>query len=201
MILYVAGQVPEDRMIAVTGTTGPSSAERQAARTLGGLIARRGCTLVCGLARGVDTEAALGALDAGGHVVGALPFALSDTFYPPESEALAARILDARGGLVSTYASGQAERWRFVERDIVIAGLATMTIAASAADPITSRGTGWTVRFAKELGRPTYRYDGTFHGNPRVSGEHDTRRYRTAIQAWRDGDVFRVPMDRPSLAI
>lgn len=120
---------------------------------------------------------------------------MSEKFYPPESEGLAARILAAGGGLASTYASGKAERWRFVERDVVIAGMATMTVAVSALEPIVSRGTGWTILFAKEIGRPTYRYDGSFHRDPRVFGERDLRRHRAALDAWRNEDVVRVPME------
>jgi predicted Rossmann fold nucleotide-binding protein DprA/Smf involved in DNA uptake len=58
----------------VAGTREPTPAGRWLARELGRRLAERGHTAVTGLARGIDEEAALGALKAGGPVVGVVPY-------------------------------------------------------------------------------------------------------------------------------
>jgi DNA processing protein len=78
LVLYRAGarlnEVLGEAPVAVAGTREPTPAGRRLARELGRRLAERGHAVVTGLAHGIDEEAALGALKAGGPVVGVVPY-------------------------------------------------------------------------------------------------------------------------------
>ena len=58
----------------MAGTRDPTLWGARTAREVGRVLAERGYTVVTGFARGVDEEAAFGALEAGGRVVAVLPY-------------------------------------------------------------------------------------------------------------------------------
>jgi uncharacterized protein (TIGR00725 family) len=59
--------------VAVCGPSAPRDADLVAARKVGGLLAERGATLICGGLGGAMAAAAAGARERGGVVVGILP--------------------------------------------------------------------------------------------------------------------------------
>ena len=85
-----------------------------------------------GLARGIDAAAHLGALDGGGPTVAVLPAGL-DPVYPARHAALARRI-EQTGAVVAEHPPGtDVTRWRFPERNRIIAGMSLITIVVEAA--------------------------------------------------------------------
>jgi len=60
-------------LVGVIGGSLVDESTRKTALGLGGLLARRGCTVVCGGLGGVMEAASRGAVEAGGDVVGILP--------------------------------------------------------------------------------------------------------------------------------
>ena len=65
---FLRGSLPSDpRCMAVVGARTASEAGRRMAQRLGFELAGKGFTVVSGLARGIDSEAHQGALDAGGQ--------------------------------------------------------------------------------------------------------------------------------------
>jgi DNA processing protein len=74
---------------------------RALARDLGRALGENGATVVSGLARGIDSEAHAGALEAKARTIAVLGSGL-DRIYPPEHEALAKAIARA-GALVSEF--------------------------------------------------------------------------------------------------
>lgn len=125
IVLYVKGRLPaldEEAAVGIVGTRkctpyGITSAER-----LGYELAKSGAVVVTGLARGIDSAAAVGALRGGGKVVGILGCG-ADVVYPPEN----ARIFEdvcAVGGLISEYPPGvRPEKWNFPVRNRIISGV------------------------------------------------------------------------------
>ena len=113
-------------------------------------LAERGWAVVSGAARGIDGAAHRGALAARGMTVAALACGI-DLVYPAGHEALIGAI--ASDGLVlSELPPGTSvSRFRFLDRNRVIAALGLGTLVVEAA---ARSGSLVTARLADELGRP-----------------------------------------------
>jgi DNA processing protein len=112
--------------------------------------ALRGITVVSGAAYGIDGFAHRGALSSGGATVAVLACGV-DRGYPRGHESLIERIA-AAGAVVSEVPPGRAPtRWRFVERNRLIAALARVTVVVEAGHQSGARGTALR---AMRLGLP-----------------------------------------------
>jgi DNA processing protein len=102
-LLYVCGSIePQDEnAIAVVGSRHATAYGRRIAEQLAGGLARAGCTVVSGLARGIDAAAHRGALQAGGRTLAIMAGGLS-AIYPPEHKELAEQITLA-GALITEF--------------------------------------------------------------------------------------------------
>jgi DNA processing protein len=151
-VLWVRGRlIPGDgeMSVAVVGSRKASPAGSALARGMARDLARAGVTVVSGLARGIDTAAHNGALDAGGRTVAVLGSGL-DRIYPSQNAELAARIVE-RGALVSEFPLGTLPLpFHFPRRNRVIAGFGRATVVAEAAE---RSGALVTARCALDEGR------------------------------------------------
>lgn len=132
--LYVRGSLsdPARPAVAIVGTRVPSASGVQAARILAEELARAGVWVVSGLARGIDSAAHRGAISGGGRTLAILPVGI-DEIYPPSNRGLAAAILHSGGGLATEYPPGTIPRkYRFPERNRIIAGLARGCVVVEA---------------------------------------------------------------------
>lgn len=105
VVLYVRGEWQEcdsTRGVAIVGTRRATPYGITVARKFGRELADAGCTIISGLARGIDTAAHTGALDAGGRTIAVAGFGLAE-LYPPENAGLVECILDGHGALVSEF--------------------------------------------------------------------------------------------------
>lgn len=159
LVLYVKGRMPvidEEAAVAVVGTRdctpyGTASAER-----LSQELAACGAVVVTGLARGVDSAAARGALRAGGTVVGVTGSGL-DVVYPPENGDLYADVA-AAGALLSEYPPGSPpDKHHFPARNRIMSGLSVASLVVEAPD---RSGALITARLALEQGREVYAVPG-----------------------------------------
>lgn len=159
LALYVRGRVPaidEEAAVAVVGTRsctpyGVASAER-----LSQELAASGAVVVTGLARGVDSAAARGALRAGGTVVGVTGSGL-DVVYPPENRDLYEDVA-AAGVLLSEYPPGsEPEKHHFPARNRIMSGL---SVAALVVEAPERSGALITARLTLEQGREIYAVPG-----------------------------------------
>lgn len=158
-VLYVKGRLPafdEEAAITVVGTRkctpyGTANAER-----MGRELAAGGAVVVTGLAAGVDSAAAKGALRGGGRVVGVTGNGL-DVYYPWESRDLYEDVT-AAGALISEYPPGtSADGWHFPVRNRILSGL---SVAALVVEAPARSGALITARLALEQGRDVYAVPG-----------------------------------------
>ena len=146
--IHVAGSFPDDwtLAVAVVGTRDPEASALDATdRVVRSLALERTCTVVSGLALGIDTAAHESALREGLQTVAVLGHGL-DTMYPKENRHLAQRIIEKDGCLLSEYPVGtKAARPRLVARDRLQSALASAVIVIQAG---VDGGTLHTARFA-----------------------------------------------------
>lgn len=137
--------------VTVVGTRMPSWRGLGAAVHLAKDTADMGFSVVSGLARGIDAGAHRGALQSGvAPTIAVLPCGL-DRVYPPSNSPLAAAILDSGGCLMTEYPPGVSlDRYRFPERNRILAGLSRLTLVVEAPE---KSGALITAEFALSEGR------------------------------------------------
>lgn len=117
--LYVKGDarcLNDIFSIAVVGTRHPSEYGEDAAYKLGSLLAKKGITVIGGLAEGCDTAAHKGCLKSNGRTIAVLAHGL-DRVYPAQNKKLAEDIF-LNGCLISEYPPGEpANKGNFIQRD------------------------------------------------------------------------------------
>ncbi|HSW10245.1 MAG TPA: DNA-processing protein DprA [Bacillota bacterium] len=149
-LLYLHGTLPaDDAAVAIVGSRRASPYGLAVAESLGRDLARAGVWVVSGLARGVDTAAHRGALNAGGRTLAVLGSGL-ERVYPPEARSLA-RAIAATGGVVSEFSPNTPPlAAHFPVRNRIIAGLSLgVVVVEGAADS----GALITAQMAAEEGR------------------------------------------------
>jgi len=151
----VLGRCP----VAVAGTREPTPEGRSLARELGRALAERGYAVVTGFARGVDEEAALGALETGGRVAAVLPYLFE---VGGALNTRAKRLLRAaarRGAVASVVAENlvkddsRIKTW-LAMRNRTIVRLATALVVPETRYRPARWGTRYAVEHALELRRP-----------------------------------------------
>jgi DNA processing protein len=149
--LFVRGRLEATDLqaVAMVGTRAASYYGLKAARRLARDLVARGVAIVSGLARGIDTAAHQGALEAGGCTWAVLGCGL-DVIYPPENRELY-RQIEERGALVSEFPLGTPlEARNFPIRNRIISGLSRAVVVVEAGE---KSGALITVRYALDQGR------------------------------------------------
>jgi DNA processing protein len=154
--IYVRGELSANDLplaLAVVGTRRASADGKATARTFARELAGAGFTIVSGLAFGIDAAAHEGCLSAGGVTIAVLAGGL-DGVYPHAHDALARRILQHGGALVSEYPPGEEPfPYRFIERNRIISGIARGVLIVEAPE---SSGALATARYAVEQNREVF---------------------------------------------
>ncbi len=170
-LLYVRGSLPDPASspyAGVVGTRRMSVYGMETAFAISYGLAAAGCTVVSGLARGIDGAAAAAALEAGGTTVAVIGTGI-DTAYPPEHAALMEAVA-ARGAVVSEYPPGSGpEPSHFPARNRIISWLSRAVLVVEAG----YSSVAWiTARLALEQGRRLFAVPGRV-GDP---GSYGTNR-------------------------
>lgn len=123
------------------------------ARALAFELAASGVAVLSGGAKGIDTEAHLGALDAGGVTMVVAPSSF-DRCYPAENRTLFDRIVRSNGAFLSEYEHGVLPmRPHFFARNGLLAALCQVLVVVES----RIRGGGRNAaKWARELGRPVF---------------------------------------------
>ena len=168
-ILYVSGQsdylhLPQ---IAIVGSRQPSSGGLRNARRFARELAASGFGITSGLARGIDAEGHLGALETKGKTVAVLGNGI-DKVYPACNHALYEQITE-QGALVSEFPPGMPPlRENFPRRNRIISGLSLGVLVVEAGE---KSGSMITARQALEQGREVFAIPGSIY-NPVARGCH-----------------------------
>ena len=153
--------------VAIVGSRAASPYAVEVAYRLGADLARRGVTVVSGMARGVDSAAHRGALDGGGVTVAVFGCG-SDVIYPREHGPLAERICE-RGAIVTEFPPGTPPlKGHFPQRNRIISGLSLGVVIVEAAE---RSGSLITAHFALDQGRAVLAVPGNVLGR-RNYGAH-----------------------------
>lgn len=157
--LYVAGKLPQSNCpIAMVGSRKPTPYGQQTCRKLSAQLARKGVTIVSGMALGIDTAAHEGALSVdGGKTIAVLGSGLAQ-IYPSQNHGLFQRIIE-QGAVISEFALfARPEAHHFPQRNRVISGLSVGTVVVEAA---TRSGSLITARLAAEQNREVFAVPGS----------------------------------------
>ena len=159
IVLYFKGTFPDvdkNVLISCVGTRKCSEKGAKIAYSLGADLASAGAIVVSGMALGIDTMCARGALSVGGKTVAVLGCGI-DRVYPQENKELMRDIME-NGAVITEYAPGMVPNGKhFPVRNRIISGLSLGTVVVEA-----GRGSGAliTAEHAGKQGRDVFAFPG-----------------------------------------
>jgi DNA processing protein len=159
LVLYVKGslEVINRAGLAVVGTRHPTPYGIGIAERLSCDLAARGLVIISGMARGIDSAAHKGALNAHGSTVAIWGTGI-DVPYPRENAKLADQILASGGAIISEFPMGTFPApQNFPIRNRIISGMSIGVLVIEAGE---YSGTRVTARCALEQGRDVYAVPG-----------------------------------------
>ena len=160
LVLYCRGKPEADeKCIAVVGSRRATWYGLDMAKRLSRELAEHGVTVVSGLARGIDSQAHRGALEAGGRTVAVLGCGI-DVAYPPENRDLMEEII-SHGAVISEYLPGtEPSRHNFPARNRIISGISLGVTIVEAGE---KSGSLITAEYALEQGRDVFAVPGNIN--------------------------------------
>src|SRR5579864_7992262 len=159
IVLYVWGEIQErdHHAIGIIGARRTTHYGSESAKKLAYQLAYAGLTVISGLARGIDTAAHQGALAAKGRTIAVIGSGLSK-LYPPENKALAEKIRNGNGAVVSEFSMEiEPDRQTFPMRNRIISGWSHGILVVEAG---VNNGALITAAQALEQGRSVYAVPG-----------------------------------------
>lgn len=181
VILFMKGNVnlSDGHFVSIVGTRQASERGKVLTREIVLSLAERlpRLTIISGLAYGIDIAAHRAALEIGVPTI-IIPAHGLDRIYPPLHRNDAVRALD-KGGIVTEYMSGTTpEKYNFVARNRIIAGMAECTVV------IESREHGGaliTARMAADYDRPVFAVPGRVTDDASLGCNHLIRDHRAML--------------------
>ncbi len=149
-----------EKSIAIIGSRNCSYYGERVAKDFSFNLAKEDICIVSGLAKGIDSFAHIGALNAKGKTIAVLGSGL-DNIYPKENIRLAKSIIKNNGLIISEYPLGtQPLKQHFPARNRIISGLSDGILVAEARK---NSGTNITVDFALEQGKDVFVVPGSIY--------------------------------------
>lgn len=150
--LFVQGQLPVGRGVAIVGSRATSAYGLQCTDMFASFLARSGICVVSGMAYGIDAAAHRAAIMAGGTTVAVVGTGLG-MVYPTAHRRLSGDIA-AHGAVVSEFPfDAQPLRWHFPIRNRLVSGMTVATIVVEAGE---KSGSLITARLAANQGRDVF---------------------------------------------
>jgi len=159
--LFIRGTVEasDEVAIGIVGTRHATEYGRGIAEKLAADLARRGVTVVSGLARGIDTAAHRGSVEAGGRTFAVCGCGL-DVVYPSENKNLMLEVIGSGAAFSEFAPTVHPESWHFPARNRIISGLSAGIVVIEAGE---RSGALITSDFAMEQGREVFAVPGNIH--------------------------------------
>jgi len=164
-LLYLRGKMPVNECFAIVGSRRATSGGLALTRKLATTLAKHNICIVSGLARGVDSAAHRGALDAQGSTIAILGCGI-DWVYPPENGKLFQEIQQDNAIITEYPPETPPLAGHFPGRNRIISGLSRGVLIVEAAEKSGSLITG---DFALEQGRELFAIPGSLQ-NPYSKG-------------------------------
>jgi len=163
LILYIKGNILEKDYdsISIVGTRKISNYGKTVTSEFASYFAKKGITVISGLARGVDTQSHIVALENKSRTIAVLGNGLLVN-YPPENKKLQEKI-SQNGAIISEFPlNKKPDKMSFPRRNRIIAGLSRLTLLTEA-----GRGSGAiiTARFCAEYGKDVFAVPGNIYSN------------------------------------
>ncbi len=167
-LLYLRGRLPTEECFAIVGSRRATSTGLNLTRQLATTLAQYNICVASGLARGVDSAAHRGVLDAGGSTIAVLGCGI-DRVYPPENSQLF-HAIEQQNAIITEYPPETPPlAGHFPGRNRIISGLSRGVLIVEAAEKSGSLITG---DFALEQGRELF----AIPGAPQSSNSKGTNR-------------------------
>ena len=169
LVLYVRGTLEwrDQSGIAVVGSRRSTPYGKESARRLSVQLARAGVTVVSGGARGIDSSAHFGALDAKGRTLCVLGNGMN-LVYPPENHNLFEQIRESGALLTEFPLNRPPDRRSFPIRNRIVAGMTLGTVVVKAS---LESGALITANLANDYGRQVFALPGSIQ-SPQSKGCH-----------------------------
>ena len=155
VVLYYKGNFKKiDQTVGIVGARRCSQEAKQRTVSLATEYAQKQITVVSGMAKGIDSYAHTGCLNANGYTIAILGNGL-DICYPSEHDKLM-KCIEERGLLISEYPPGtKPARYRFPRRNRLISSWSEKLIVIQA-----GKGSGAliTAEYSKQYGREVEKF-------------------------------------------
>ena len=147
--LFIRGNFSDSKpAVAIIGSRDPTKYGLETAYQLSYKLSKY-CTIISGLAKGIDAQAHIGALDARGYTIGIIGCGV-DSIYPLVNHNIYSRMY-SQGCIISEYSfNTKPYPWHFPQRNRIISALADLVIVVEAKE---KSGTNITVNTALEQGK------------------------------------------------
>jgi len=151
LYLFIKGQIlPQDEnSFSIIGSRNPTLHGRLKAREIARDLAMAGYTIVSGLARGIDTEAHVGAMEEGGRTIAVLGSGII-AIYPPENSELAEDISKSGAIISESFPEERVKKWTLQKRNKLNSGLSMGSIFIEGNQ---KSGTQWQIKYSKKQGK------------------------------------------------
>jgi len=154
-VLYVLGNQENlnKKGIAIIGSRVCTEEGKDIAKKFAFKLSQMGLCIISGMAKGIDTSAHIGALEAGGETIAVLGAGFNHIF-PKENKGLFKEIINKNGAIITEYPENTKTCSKgFIQRNRIVSGLSDAVLVIEAKH---RSGTSITAEFAIKQGKTVF---------------------------------------------